>query len=299
MIRELSSLSPDRLRNPERLEEVTNFRSLWAMLTEREQSENLPAVVEQIRFDPVRSKIQLNLRAQAVAVVAGIIAKREQAKEPQSRPSRRKRLPADEPAGTGCKKPPVEKHSILLIGMLKSAYFPVISHNPVTQPVAAMSGLFRAFLLAGDAVDRTMLDSRRVRASDRCPTPSLARVGDRDDAASRHALDAELVFVRGGRETVVLGKLIAGLADSIRVATLPCSLAGSIRGLRALESPPFSQPSHARGEGAKSSSSVRVGERGTRHPQDLGMPPLPPVECLPRVVPEARMSGRPGVGCGL
>lgn len=90
LIRELDSLNPERFRNPERRQEVTDFRSLWAMLTEKEQVENLAAVVEQVRFDPVRSKIQLSLCAGAVGAVAGIIAEREQAKESKPRSSRRK-----------------------------------------------------------------------------------------------------------------------------------------------------------------------------------------------------------------
>jgi site-specific DNA recombinase len=91
VIRELNELNPQRFRNPERRQEVTDFRSLWGMLTEQERTGSLPAIVEQVRFDPDRSKIQLSLRPGAVGALAGIIAKREQAKEPESRSSRRKR----------------------------------------------------------------------------------------------------------------------------------------------------------------------------------------------------------------
>ena len=101
VIRELSSLSPDQFRLPQRRQEVTDFQSLWVMLSEKEQIENLAAVVEQVRFDPARSKIQLSLRAGAVGAVAGIIAKREQVREPEPCRSRRKRSPADKPLGTG------------------------------------------------------------------------------------------------------------------------------------------------------------------------------------------------------
>jgi site-specific DNA recombinase len=95
VIRELSSLSPDRFRLPELRQEVTDFRSLWEMLTERERIESLATVVERVRFDPARSKIQLSLRTGAVGALAGIIAKREQAKESEPRSSRCKRSPAD------------------------------------------------------------------------------------------------------------------------------------------------------------------------------------------------------------
>lgn len=101
VIRELSSLSPERFRLPQRRQEVTDFQSLWAMLSEKEQIENMTAVVEQVHFDPTPSKILLSLRPGAVGAVAGIIAKREQAKEPEPRRSRRKHSPADEPLGTG------------------------------------------------------------------------------------------------------------------------------------------------------------------------------------------------------
>ena len=82
---------------PQRRQEVADFRSLWDMLSEKEQTENLTSVVERVRFDPVWSKIQLSLRAGALGAVAGIIAKREQAKEPEPRSSRRKRSLADKP----------------------------------------------------------------------------------------------------------------------------------------------------------------------------------------------------------
>jgi hypothetical protein len=101
VIRELGSLSPERFRLPQRRQKVTDFQSLWAMLSQKEQIENLAAVVEQVRFDPARSKIQPSLRAGAVGAVARIIAKREQAREPEPRRSRRKRSPADKPLGTG------------------------------------------------------------------------------------------------------------------------------------------------------------------------------------------------------
>lgn len=91
VVRELNELNPERFRDPERRQEVIDFRSLWGMLTERERIESLPAIVEQVCFDPNRSKIRLSLRPGGVGALAGIIAKREPVTQPEPRPSRRER----------------------------------------------------------------------------------------------------------------------------------------------------------------------------------------------------------------
>ncbi|MCE9565437.1 MAG: recombinase family protein [Planctomycetes bacterium] len=93
VLRELRELNPERFRSQARRQEATDFCSLWDTLTDQERVDNLRVVVERVRFDPNRGKIQLNLRGGVVGAAAGIIANRQPPPEPVPNTRKRQRQP--------------------------------------------------------------------------------------------------------------------------------------------------------------------------------------------------------------
>ena len=73
---QLSELDAERFPALELRQEIAEFRTLWDLLTEKERTENLCAVVERVHFLLDRDKIELVLRGGAVRALARVLIRR-------------------------------------------------------------------------------------------------------------------------------------------------------------------------------------------------------------------------------